>query len=81
MGKNQFLRPGTKVIRGTNDPEGIEFGVVIHCWQNEEHQVFDCYVAFFGKDGFPKNKPSEKPYILRYASTSLSVVSDPQAQS
>lgn len=36
--------------------------------------MFDCYVAFFG-DEFPNGKPSEKPYVLRYAVTSLTALS------
>lgn len=50
-----------------------EFGIVVHCWLDEEMGMFDCYVAFFG-DGFPEGQPVEKPYVLRYAATSLTVV-------
>ena len=59
--------PGTWV-RHDGLPEGPEFGVVIHCW--DEGGFYDCYVAFFG-DVAPTGRPAEKPYVLRYASTSL----------
>lgn len=50
-----------------------EYGVVIHCWLDEEIGGYDCYVAFFGNE-LPTQKPNEPPYILRYASTSLVVL-------
>jgi hypothetical protein len=37
--------------------------------------MFDCYVAFFGAE-FPDGMPSEKPYVLRYAATSLAVLNE-----
>ena len=48
-----------------------ERGVVIHTWHNDELDVQDCYVAFFGEQ-IPSGEPAEKPYILRYSSVSLS---------
>jgi len=36
-------------------------------------QAYDCYVAFFG-GSLPTGAPNERPYVLRYFSTSLEVV-------
>lgn len=67
-----YLPPGTRVRR--DDVEGpAEFGVVIHCWLSEKIRAYDCYVAFFG-DALPVGQPAEKPYVLRYASVSLTVI-------
>lgn len=67
-----YLPPGTKVrYDGTSEPE---YGVVVHCWINDEIQAYDCHIAFFG-DQFPEGAPKRIPYILRYASVSLVVVS------
>jgi hypothetical protein len=71
--RDVYLPPGTKVQYGGYDDMGAEFGVVVHCWMDEEIHTYDCYVAFFGEE-FPLGKPSEKPYILRYASISLKVI-------
>lgn len=49
---------------------GPEFGVVVSCWLDPAVGLHDCYVAFFGRE-LPSGAPTEKPYILRYASTSL----------
>jgi hypothetical protein len=77
MGGDQLIPAGTRVCLDSlvngDDERTSEFGVVVHCWLDEEIGVFDCYVAFFG-DGFPDGKPSEKPYVLRYAATSLTVL-------
>ena len=77
MGGDQLIPAGTRVrldsLVNSDDERTSEFGVVVHCWLDEEIGVFDCYVAFFG-DGFPDGKPSEKPYVLRYAATSLTVL-------
>ena len=63
---NQQLSIGMKVrLRSTG-----EVGIVIWTWHDSFLGGEDCYVAFFGKE-FPQNKPSEKPYVLRYLSTSL----------
>ncbi len=70
MRSNSYLAPGTRVRLNTD-----EVGVVVHCWHDSEINAFDCYVAFFGTD-FPRSKPTEKPYILRYAATSLTVLAD-----
>ena len=71
----RYLGPGTPVLfDGFEDHP--EYGVVIHCWLDDEIQGWDCYVAFFGGRG-PTGKPSEKPYVLRYASLSLTVVDRP----
>ena len=47
-----------------------EVGVVVWLWHSEEIDATDTYVAFFG-DQFPTGAPSEKPYVLRYAASSL----------
>ena len=67
-----YLPPGTPV-RYDGSEDGPEYGVVVHCWLDEAMEAHDCYVAFFGNKQ-PTGKPSEKPYILRYFSTSLEVV-------
>jgi len=69
----RFLPPGTKVRYDGLDEGGAEYGIVVHCWLDEEIGAHDCYVAFFGEQQ-PIGKPSEKPYILRYMSTSLTVI-------
>jgi hypothetical protein len=78
MGEDQLIPAGTRVRLDSfvNDDDEItsEFGVVVHCWLDNAMGVFDCYVAFFG-DSFPNGEPSEVPYVLRYASTSLTVQS------
>lgn len=70
--RDVYLPPGTRVRR--DDLEGEpEFGIVIHCWLSDEIGGYDCHVAFYG-DGLPAGKPEDKPYVLRYASTSLTVL-------
>jgi hypothetical protein len=70
---DRYLEPGTPV-RLTNHADGSwEDGVVVHCWLSEEMAVHDCYVAFFGQ-AIPEGQPAVKPYILRYASTSLALL-------
>ena len=69
-----YLPPGTQVRYDGLEEGGPEYGVVIHCWPDEDIG-YDCYVAFFGDD-LPIGKPTGKPYILRYASTSLTVIID-----
>jgi hypothetical protein len=77
MGQDVMIAPGTRVqldaYVSDDDTITSEFGVVVHCWLDEEIGGFDCYVAFFGNE-FPNGKPPEKPYVLRYASTSLTVL-------
>lgn len=71
MSSSELLSPGTLVrYDGSGEPE---YGVVVHCWPDEEIGAADCYVAFFGNET-PNGKPGEKPYILRYAATSLVVL-------
>ena len=77
MGEDRLIPSGTRVrldslVNDEGEPTA-EFGVVVHCWLDDEIGMFDCYVAFFGPE-FPEGKPSEKPYILRYAATSLTVL-------
>lgn len=67
-----YLPPGTRVrYDGTGEPE---YGIVVHCWINDEIQAYDCSIAFFGEQ-FPEGAPKYPPYILRYASVSLTVFS------
>jgi hypothetical protein len=72
--QDRYLATGTKVwhdavVSGGSKTES-EVGIVVHCWMNEEMGGYDCYVAFFGS-ALPVGVPAEKPYILRYASSSL----------
>ncbi len=74
--KDVSLPVGTKVRFDSSNETGAnpsEYGVVIHCWRDEELQIWDCLIAFFGS-GFPDGLPEEKPYILRYASMQLLVL-------
>jgi hypothetical protein len=70
--EDRYLQPGTKV-RLNGSEEGPECGIVIACWKDDEIKAWDCYVGFFGTS-FPKGKPAEKPYVLRYAVLSLDVI-------
>lgn len=70
-----FLPVGTKVLLEGGEEGLREFGIVVHCWKNEEIGAYDCYVAFFG-DEFPSGPPKQIPYVLRYLATSLKVVTD-----
>jgi hypothetical protein len=64
------MRSGDKVrLRSTG-----EVGVIVWGW-NDEVMGRDFYVAFFGNQ-FPDGKPTEKPYVLRYAECSLELVSE-----
>lgn len=68
-----YLRPGTAVRYDGLEEGGSEYGIIVHCWLDDEIDAYDCYIAFFGEKQ-PTGKPIEKPYILRYASTSLTVI-------
>lgn len=68
-----FLPAGTKVRYDGLEKGGPEFGVVIHCWMNDEIGRYDCYIAFFGNES-PDREPTKIPYILRYAAVSLTVI-------
>lgn len=72
--RNRYLDPGTPVRLSilVNERDLLEpdFGVVVHCWQNNSEGVFVCYVAFFGEH-FPTGEPSEEPYVLKHATSSL----------
>lgn len=70
-----YLTPGTQVRYDGLVDGGPEYGVVVHCWYEPEIYGHDCYVAFFGPE-MPSGQPSEKPYILRYAASSLVPVMD-----
>jgi hypothetical protein len=69
----EFLPSGTKVRYDGLVDGGPEYGVVIHCWIDEEADFYDCHIAFYG-DAFPSGAPKEMPYVLRYASASLVVL-------
>jgi hypothetical protein len=76
--EDRYLAPGTKVRRdaywnGEEHPRS-EFGIVVHCWLDEEMGMFDCLIAFFG-DVLPTGKPEKGPYILRYAAVGLAEIS------
>jgi hypothetical protein len=58
---------------GDGEDGRLEYGIVVHCWHDDEIGMHDCYVAFFGS-ALPSGKPVMKPYILRYAAVSLTVV-------
>lgn len=70
---DRFLAPGTRVRLNGAGSERPEYGVVVHCWLDDEIGMHDCYVAFFG-DEVPKGRPDETPYILRYAARSLAAI-------
>lgn len=46
-----------------------EVGVVVWTW-SDNYGDQDAYVAFFGNT-FPTDVPEGKPYVLRYAASSL----------
>ncbi len=71
---DDFLRPGTRVRLDALDA-GSEYGVVAHCWFNDEISGYDCYVVFFG-EAFPDGPPARQPYLLRYAARSLTIAPD-----
>ena len=71
-----FLAAGTRVCLANGPDDRPKFGTVIHCWVDEECWFHDCYVAFFGNE-LPSSNPPMKPYVLRYATTSLDVRSSP----
>ena len=68
-----FIPPGTRVRLDGAADDGPEYGIVVHCWQDDAIGAYDCYVAFFG-DEFPSAQPREKPYVLRYAASSLTLI-------
>lgn len=68
---DSYLPPGTRVCR--EDDGWAEYGIVVHCWHCNEIEAFDCHVAFYG-DVLPDGKPTKQPYVLRYASVSLTVL-------
>jgi len=70
---SRYLKPGTLVRRINHPGDNWQDGVVVHCWLDDQLRVFDCYVAFFGS-AMPEGEPTEKPYVLRYASTSLTEI-------
>lgn len=70
---DRYLEPGTAVRLINHVDDSWEDGIVVHCWFSEEIGGYDCYIAFFG-DAIPEGKPTEKPCILHYASTSLTPI-------
>jgi len=69
----RYLPPSTPVRHDGLDEGGPEYGVIVYCWLNSETDAYDCYVAFFG-DQQSTGKLTKKPYVLRYLSTSLTVL-------
>ena len=55
----------------------FEYGIVVQVWFNEEIHGYDTYVAFYG-DALPAagEALSGKPYVLRYAESSLESASE-----
>ncbi len=51
-----------------------ECGIVVSSWHDEQLDIEDYYVAFFG-ESFPIGKPEVIPYVLRYSQISLEAVS------
>lgn len=72
---DRYLEPGTEVRLINHGDGSWEDGVVVHCWLSDEIKGHDCYVAFFG-ESIPAGQPAAKPYVLRYASTSLTVLEE-----
>ena len=70
---DRYIRPGSKVRYDGLDEGGPEYGIIIHCWYDDELSGYDCYVAFFGSK-LPSGKPGEKPYVLRYYASSLTMI-------
>ena len=68
-----YLPPGTLVRYDGREDGFPEYGVVVHCWLDDEIGMHDCCVAFFGEK-LPTGEPDEWPYVLRYASISLVVI-------
>ncbi len=75
LGMDRYLEPGTEVRLINHGDGSWEDGVVVHCWLSDEIKAHDCYVAFFG-ESIPAGQPAAKPYVLRYASTSLTVLEE-----
>jgi hypothetical protein len=69
----RYLPAGTPVRYDGCEEGGPEYGVVVHCWLDEQIGSYDCYVAFFG-DQQPTGMPTEKPYVLRYSAGCLKVL-------
>ena len=54
-------------------PDTGELGVVVWAWHSSEIDAEDTYVAFFGTK-WPTGGQVTRPYILRYAASSLELV-------
>jgi hypothetical protein len=80
--KDRFLRPGTLVRLSikVNDRDMLEpdCGVVIRCWKSSDCGLFDCLVAFVGRD-FSLEDPIEDPYFSIFAASSLAEI-DPEKE-
>ena len=59
------LRPGDRVLLKATG----ERGVVVCTWDDDG--ITDCYVAFFGHEWPAIDRQPDRPYVLRYFSTSL----------
>lgn len=78
--QDRYFAPGTRVrsdafVDGDDDNVRSEYGVVVHCWPDDEIGMWDCYIAFFG-DSLPEGKPADAPYVLRYAAATLVEVTE-----
>lgn len=75
---DRYLSPGTKVrydCLWNGVTPSSEYGVVVHCWPSEDlGGLHDCIVAFFGNSPPPVGQPEDKPYVLRYAVVSLTIL-------
>ena len=67
-----YLKAGTPILYNGGE-EGIEEGFVVACWFDEVIEAYDCYVVFLGRVD-PQGKPEGVPYVLRFATTSLTVM-------
>ena len=68
---------GRRVCRRADNLDseyGSEFGVILHAWIDEQLEVVDCYVVFFGDRWPTAGQPIEKPYVLRYLLSSLELL-------
>jgi len=52
------------------EKEIVEKGIVVHWWWDNELEIYDYYIVFFG-ESFPTGKPNTRPYLLRYSENAL----------
>lgn len=69
------FKPGERVYLQHAKPEenidgvitGREYGIVIDSFWDEVLGTWRCWIAFWGRRGYPKNSKNVKPYVLNYA--------------